>query len=898
MKKYIKFLFSFLVILTMMPTVFATNQIVDATIDREKSVIYNNELKSFYDVNDKKVDPISYNDTTYLPIRAISSLFEIPVKWDGANNKVLLGSGDIVASTVKNATSFEKGVNELVKVDLMPTRVVEYNGVIQEFKDEQGRVVYPLAFEGTTYLPIRAISNMYGASVNWNGATKQITLEKLNRVAQIYDVTVKVIDGILCTEINTDDKVENFKTVFTATGIINAEPYLNIRLESNSNSEIIGAIPQGTEITINEMVNSEKNSSWYKVSYNGVTGFVSAAYVKFGEAKLYIDMENTKFVQTIPTTDINYGKIKTLRFGKHENNVNRIVIDLNDASEFTVTQSTDKKTTYIALSSNFNYDTSIKKDNVVMVASLGNQLYLPNDNQVSNVGQTTDDDKTSVEKPVNNGNQTNNNLISSGEQVNFNQINSGEYWSGDSSLGNELTNDVNSGTSGDLNNINDDSKNENLTNQLTEEQIKKMCKAAKVTYSSSTNKTQIAINGTFKYEKFTLTNPPRVVVDINNCLLEYDGPKEITPKNQNIEQIRIAQNEIDKVRVVFQLKKEADYTIRKTSKGLEIKIDEPEYRNVEYANYKDYSELKLLDVKKSVFNTTLASTKKKLTITYTSSKFDSGSTNLKFDDEFVDTIDIRTNKIIIYFNPKIEFTISQVGDDTILKFYEQGAKNVGVSKGEFVVLLDAGHGGKDSGACRGTTEAEKHLPENQEKNYTLKIMKMIQEMLEETDGIEVRTIRDTDVYMDRFDRFDSILENKDADMLVSIHVNSHVTSTPSGFEVVYYNKPNEEEDYGITSKVLALTIIDQVKKNVNINVRGLSYRDGVELLILEQNTVGNIAASEGKNLPSTNIPAVICETCFISNDSDYAKLITEEFQEDMAEAIYKGILEAKKQMGK
>ena len=72
------------------------NENVDAIINKEISIIYNNELKTFFDVNGKSVSPISYNNTTYLPIRSISALFSIPVEWDGANNKVLLGKGDIV----------------------------------------------------------------------------------------------------------------------------------------------------------------------------------------------------------------------------------------------------------------------------------------------------------------------------------------------------------------------------------------------------------------------------------------------------------------------------------------------------------------------------------------------------------------------------------------------------------------------------------------------------------------------------------------------------------------------------------------------------------------------------------------------------------------------------------
>ena len=45
-------------------------------------------------------------------------------------------------------------------------------------------------------------------------------------------------------------------------------------------------------------------------------------------------------------------------------------------------------------------------------------------------------------------------------------------------------------------------------------------------------KTKINIKGNYEFEKFLLENPNRLVIDIENALLEVNGPKEIIPKNQ------------------------------------------------------------------------------------------------------------------------------------------------------------------------------------------------------------------------------------------------------------------------------------------------------------------------------------------------------------------------------
>lgn len=55
---------------------------------------------------------------------------------------------------------------------------VEYNGKTQTLKDANGKTVYPLSYQDTTYLPIRAISNILGVSVDWDEKTQTVILGK------------------------------------------------------------------------------------------------------------------------------------------------------------------------------------------------------------------------------------------------------------------------------------------------------------------------------------------------------------------------------------------------------------------------------------------------------------------------------------------------------------------------------------------------------------------------------------------------------------------------------------------------------------------------------------------------------------------------------------------------
>lgn len=53
---------------------------------------------------------------------------------------------------------------------------IEYNDVDQSMTDESGTRVYPITYNGTTYLPVRAVSNMLGLKVDWDAATNHVLL--------------------------------------------------------------------------------------------------------------------------------------------------------------------------------------------------------------------------------------------------------------------------------------------------------------------------------------------------------------------------------------------------------------------------------------------------------------------------------------------------------------------------------------------------------------------------------------------------------------------------------------------------------------------------------------------------------------------------------------------------
>lgn len=67
---------------------------VTARLRPDITIVIDGAARVFYNVSGQQVHPISYNNTTYLPLRAIGELMGKRVDWDGKTNTVTLSGGD------------------------------------------------------------------------------------------------------------------------------------------------------------------------------------------------------------------------------------------------------------------------------------------------------------------------------------------------------------------------------------------------------------------------------------------------------------------------------------------------------------------------------------------------------------------------------------------------------------------------------------------------------------------------------------------------------------------------------------------------------------------------------------------------------------------------------------
>ncbi len=168
------------------------------------------------------------------------------------------------------------------------------------------------------------------------------------------------------------------------------------------------------------------------------------------------------------------------------------------------------------------------------------------------------------------------------------------------------------------------------------------------------------------------------------------------------------------------------------------------------------------------------------------------------------------------------------------------------------VFIDAGHGGKDSGASANGLE---------EKDLNLKIALKVQRILQ-AQGIEVVMSRTTDKFLE-LREISSLANNSGADAFASIHINSATTTAAYGIETFYY--PNRMD-----SKPLA----DSVQKQL-ISSTG-AYDRGVK-------------TADFHVVRETKMPSILAECGFISNKSEAIKMSTNSYQELLASGIANGI---------
>ena len=215
------------------------------------------------------------------------------------------------------------------------------------------------------------------------------------------------------------------------------------------------------------------------------------------------------------------------------------------------------------------------------------------------------------------------------------------------------------------------------------------------------------------------------------------------------------------------------------------------------------------------------------------------------------------------------------------------------------IALDPGHGGEDPGAVgRGGSY---------EKDVVLSIAKRLKAKIESQPNMRVFLTRDADFFVPLNVRVEKARKVQ-ADLFLSIHADAFIETSARGSSVFALsdkgasstaarwlaNKENSADliggvniknhDKQLASVLLDLSTTAQISDSLKLGSAILGEIGGINRL-----HKGSVEQAGFAVLKAPDIPSVLIETAFISNPEEEAKLTDENYQNQMADAILKGI---------
>ncbi len=210
-------------------------------------------------------------------------------------------------------------------------------------------------------------------------------------------------------------------------------------------------------------------------------------------------------------------------------------------------------------------------------------------------------------------------------------------------------------------------------------------------------------------------------------------------------------------------------------------------------------------------------------------------------------------------------------------------------KRRHVVVIDAGHGGKDPGAMA--------LTGGKEKDITLKAALALRDVLEKSGKYDVRLTRDTDVYVEHEDRV-TLARKWGAELFISLHADAAGSASVSGASVYTISARGETRiDREATKNDWKIAIEDGTPERLNGLLEDLVKRETktrsaefAELLLPQLQKAGPVLRNTHRNagfyvLLAPDVPAVLLELGFLTNEADAKRLQSEKGRAAAVEAI-------------
>jgi N-acetylmuramoyl-L-alanine amidase len=211
------------------------------------------------------------------------------------------------------------------------------------------------------------------------------------------------------------------------------------------------------------------------------------------------------------------------------------------------------------------------------------------------------------------------------------------------------------------------------------------------------------------------------------------------------------------------------------------------------------------------------------------------------------------------------------------------------------IVIDAGHGGHDSGTL-GVDGIE-------EKDVVLDVALRLGKLLHDRLGAEIIYTRSDDTFIPLETRT-AIANKAQADLFLSIHANSSPEASARGVETYYLNFTSDPTALDVAARENAVS--DQSIHQLSDLVKKIALKDKIaESREFAGDVEGSLYAGLQKNnaglkdrgvkkapfvvLIGANMPSILAEISFVTNPKDAEQLRDPEYRERVAESLYKGV---------
>lgn len=231
------------------------------------------------------------------------------------------------------------------------------------------------------------------------------------------------------------------------------------------------------------------------------------------------------------------------------------------------------------------------------------------------------------------------------------------------------------------------------------------------------------------------------------------------------------------------------------------------------------------------------------------------------------------------------------------------------NSGIHIVVIDAGHGGKDPGA-EGKVGKEKDIA----LSIALKLGNYIEQNMKD---VEVVYTRKKDVYPELWKRAE-IANKAEADLFLSIHVNAHTRSSAKGTLTLVLGQHRADENFDVAVRENSVILLEDDYKTRYEGFDPTSTESYIMFSMMQKTyfkqsiEFGNFVQDQFREragrkdlgvreqgiyvLAQISMPGVLVETGFISNAEEEKYLMTDYGQDIIASAIYRGFREYKEEI--